>query len=176
MAARKKQREKSKTRPVSKKSACRGASHGRAYGWGKIFLDKEGRWFHEGVEITHQRTIELFNRSIKKQPGKGYYLQVGRERAEIEVEDTPFMVRAVDFRDRQAVLVLNDKTSEPLDPASLRVGKHNVLYCKVKSGQFPARFLRPAYYQLMSCLGEDEQGFFLEIGGQKWRIAQAAAD
>ena len=45
-------------------------------------------------------------------------------------------------------VVLNDETREPLDPASLRVGAENVLYCRVKGGH-EARFLRPAYYELM---------------------------
>ena len=45
---------------------------------GEIFLDKEGRWFHEGVEITHARTLELFSRSICADAGGGYRLQIGR--------------------------------------------------------------------------------------------------
>jgi len=171
MAARKKREEKS-VRSASKKSARQESPGARHHSCGKIFLDKEGRWFHEGVEITHQRTVELFSRSIKKDPSGGYYLQVGREAARIEVEDTPFMVRSVDFQNGELSVELNDQTSEPLDLASLRVGKNNVLYGKVKSGQFPARFLRPAYYQLMRCLGEDGKGFYLEVNGRKWRIAQ----
>ncbi len=33
-----------------------------------LFFDKEGRWFHEGVEITHRRTCVLFSRNLHKGP------------------------------------------------------------------------------------------------------------
>ena len=141
------------------------ASPARPYG--KIFINKEGKWFHEGVEITHERTLELFSRSIVKDPAGGYLLQVGAERAKIEVEDTPYIVRSVEFNNGSVMLELNDKSSETLDPGSLQVGQKNVLYCRVKSGEFPARFLRPAYYQLMTRLEQDSKGFYLEIGGSK---------
>jgi len=142
---------------------------------GEIFLDKEGRWFHEGVEITHPRTIELFSRSVVKDDDRGYLLKIGKERARIEVEDTPCFVRSVEFRNNEVFLELNDKSVESLNPCSLRVGKDNVLYCDVKSGQFPARFLRPAYYQLMTRLEQDEKGFYLEIAGSRRYFAKPAA-
>lgn len=136
--------------------------------FGEIFLDKDGRWFHCGEEITHERTVELFSRSVHKDPSGGFRLQVGAEWAKIEVEDAPYIVRSVDFQGRQILLALNDKTREELSPETLRVGRKNVLYCDVKSGQFPARFTRPAYYQLMSRLGQDPQGFYIEYDSRRW--------
>ena len=138
--------------------------------FGEIFLDKDGRWFHCGEEITHERTIELFSRSVFKDPSGGFRLQVGREWARIKVEDTPYMVRSVDFKGGEIMLGLNDKSQEPLCPETLWVGGENVLYCEVKTGRFPARFTRPAYYQLMACLGQDRQGFYLEYRGRRWHF------
>ena len=140
--------------------------------FGEIFLDKDGRWFHCGEEITHERTVELFSRSVFKDPSGGFRLQVGREWARIKVEDTPYMVRSVDFKGGDIMLGLNDKSQEPLSPDTLRVGRENVLYCDVKSGRFPARFTRPAYYQLMTCLGQDGKGFYLENLGRRWYFAR----
>ena len=137
---------------------------------GKIFLDKEGRWFHEGVEITHPRTIELFSRSVVKDPSGGYRLQIGKEWAKIEVEDTPYMVRSLEIKKDKIILILNDKSQEELDPTTLWLGKDNVLYCKVKNGEYPARFLRPAYYQIMQFLEEDEKGFFLSLKREKFYL------
>jgi hypothetical protein len=142
---------------------------------GEIFLDKEGRWFHEGVEITHARTLELFSRSICADAGGGYRLQIGREWARIQVEDTPLVVREATFQGERVELGLNDRSREFLDPASLRVGRENVLYCRVKGGRFPARFLRPAYYQLASRLEQDEDGYFLQVdGGRHYLRGQEA--
>jgi hypothetical protein len=156
-----------KGKKIARAAESSGGVISSARPYGKIFISKEGKWFHEGVEITHERTLELFSRSIVKDPAGGYMLKVGAERAKIEVEDTPYMVRSVEFNNGSVMIELNDKSSETLDPGSLRVGKKNVLYCRVKTGEFPARFLRPAYYQLMTRLEQDPKGFYLEIGGSK---------
>lgn len=136
----------------------------------RIFLDKDGRWFHEGVEITHPLTLELFSRSVRRGPDGGYWLQIGPERARIEVEDTPYMVREATWRDGEVELKLNDGSLERLDPSTLWIGKGNVLYCLVKPEKLPARFLRPAYYQLVSRVEQDEIGYFLSLRGKKFYL------
>ncbi|HVO83919.1 MAG TPA: hypothetical protein VMU60_05795, partial [Syntrophobacteria bacterium] len=64
--------------------------------------------------------------------------------------------------------------TEPLDPASLWVGEENVLYCIVKAEGLPARFLRPAYYQLAEFIQEDTArgGFYLPVGGRRYYIRE----
>lgn len=141
------------------------------YEAGRIFLDKEGRWFHDGEEITHERTMALFSRSVQKDPAGGYCLVVGPEWAKIEVEDTPFMVRQVTVEAESVRLHLNDGGEEKLDPATLWIGKNNELYCRVKQGEFPARFLHPAYYELMhKCLEEGPEGFAVRLGEELWPL------
>ena len=140
------------------------------YDAGELFLDKEGRWFHEGVEITHRRTLDLFSRSLQPDLSGGYKLVVGLEWAPVRVEDTPYVVRQVTFDHDLAVLHLNDGTSEDLIEATLRQNADHVLYCDVKECRFPARFLRPAYYQLMERLREVEDGYAVELGGRLWLI------
>jgi hypothetical protein len=65
-------------------------------------------------------------------------------------------------------LVLNDETREALDPSTLRVGADHVLYARVKDGRHDARFLRPAYYELMrhAVAGPGETPA-LPIGGRR---------
>lgn len=141
------------------------------YQGGEIRLDKEGRWFHEGVEITHKLTADLFSRSVRKNPeGEGYILEVGMEWCPIVVEDTPFVVRRAEVKDERAVIWLNDGTVEDLDLSTLRVGGENVLYCDVKNGEYPARFLRPAYYQITGTLEETEKGYAIRVGDKLWPI------
>jgi uncharacterized protein len=140
------------------------------YKGGEIRLDREGRWFHEGVEITHELTLDLFNKSICKDPKGGYQLVIGLEYSPIVVEDTPFFVKSVDIEDDRALLKISDGTEEDLVPQTLRVGDDNVLYCDVKKCQMPARFFRPAYYQLMKNLEETKDGFAVKIGDKTWPI------
>jgi len=129
-----------------------------------LFLDKEGRWFHEGVEITHARTRLLFAKNIRRDSTGRYYVHVGPESAEVVVEDAPYTIRSVtiqedpDERPQDYILHLNDETQESLEPGSLVVSDQNVMYCNVKGGSERARFLRAAYYQICSRLEYDETG------------------
>jgi hypothetical protein len=128
-----------------------------------LFLDKEGRWFHEGVEITHLRTCLLFSKNLKRDPTGTYYVRIGRESAQVALEDAPYTIRSVTIQEGPGklpsdyILHLNDETRELLVPESLTVGAHNVLYCRVKAGSERARFLRPAYYQICAKIQYDEK-------------------
>jgi hypothetical protein len=139
---------------------------------GQIRLDKEGNWFYEDEPITHELTVELFSRSVFKDPEGGYRLVVEPEWARIIVEDTPYMVRRVRWAHEKAMLILNDKTVEELSPETLWIGKDNVLYCMVKNNEYPARFLRPAYYELLKNLVEKNKKYFLKIGGQLYPLEE----
>jgi len=129
-----------------------------------LFLDKEGRWFHEGVEITHERTCRLFSKNIRRDATGRYSVRVGRESAEVVVEDVPYIVRSVTIQEgpggraNDYILHLNDETQEFLAHGSLAVSRQNVLYCMVKGGSERARFLRTAYYQICLQLQCDEKG------------------
>ena len=127
-----------------------------------LFLDKEGRWFHEGVEITHARTLLLFSKSIRRDLTGKYFVQVGAESAEVIVEDAPYTVKSVTVCEgpegspEDYLLHLNDETRERLEPDGLVVSDENVMYCRVKGGEERARFLRAAYYQICAKLQYDE--------------------
>ena len=144
----------------------------------KIFMDKEGRWFHEGVEISHSRTSLLFSKMLNKGPNGKYYITVKNESVMVELEDAPFVVKSVTvIKNKEGfvqdfILHLNDKSQEPLVPDTLMLGEENVMYCKVKKASERARFLRPAYYQLCSQIeaGETKGQYFLPWQGKKIRI------
>src|SRR5271157_5695563 len=120
---------------------------------GKISFRRDGNWYSDDERIDNPRIALLFSRSIKRNPDGSYYLHVAEERASITVEDTPYVVKSVEGDARAGFrLVLNDDEREPLDPASIEVGPENVLYARVKGGDYRARFLRSAYYHLSDCI------------------------
>lgn len=144
-----------------------------------IHIDKDGTWFHHGAPIIHQGILQLFYRSIR-QDEKGRYLLVLKEQTcVLEVEDTPFVIARTtlmppdpdDSRER-FLLRLVDGTEETLDPATLTVAADHVLYCKIRGGRFPARFSRPAYYQLARHIEQDAKtrGFFLMVAGRRYHL------
>jgi hypothetical protein len=105
---------------------------------------------------------------------------MGKQRCYLEVEDTPLVITGVLHTaeregDKPGQLLLAIKhleTPEPLDPASLWIGEQNVLYCRVMDDGIPARFLRPAYYQLAEFIHEDKEQnrFYLSLGGKRFYI------
>ena len=139
---------------------------------GRISFRRDGNWYTDEERIDNPRIALLFSRSIRRTPDGSYYLQVAEERAAISVEDTPYVVKAVEG-DAQCgfAVVLNDDEREELDPATLEVGPDNVLYCGVKGGAFRARFLRTAYYHLSPGFEADEcGGFSISVRGRRYPL------
>ena len=143
---------------------------------GTIRFGKDGRWYSDGEPIPNRAICRLFSRAMKVQTNGRGRLELGEDKAEVTIEDTPWVVVAVEGDPaRGFTVVLNDETREPLDPASLRVGAENVLYCRVKGGH-EARFLRPAYYDLLRHAEPDEGGrVVLPVGGRRVPLGERPA-
>lgn len=135
-----------------------------------IFIDKEGKWFHKGLEMIHRDFIKLFYENMTMDNKGRYIISMAGDRCYVEVEDTPFVVwRTEVTNDEQKgnrfFLVLSDDTREELDPETLFVGKEDVLYCRIRDRAYLARFSRPAYYQLASYVEEENGIFSLSVRG-----------
>lgn len=135
----------------------------------KLRFGSDGRWYADADPVLHERLARLFSRYLRRKPGgDGYEIWIDeRYHADVEVEDTPYVVTTVDNEpDEQFSIDLNDGTTELLDADTLQVSPENVLYCRVKNGRERARFLRPAYYQLTRYIEDAGNGRFqLRCGG-----------
>lgn len=142
-----------------------------AGGPGEIRIDKEGAWFFNGVPIVNKNVLALFNAGIEPDGGNGYRLRIGAEVSPIVVEDTPYVVRRIERGQgpdgRGFFMQLSDGSSERLRLETLYVSGENVPYCRVKNGRFPARFLRPPYYQLAEHIEQEDDRFFIREGDKK---------
>ena len=111
---------------------------------GKISFRRDGNWYSDDERIDNPRIALLFSQSIRRNPDGSYYLQVAEERASITVEDTPYVVKKVEDDELGGfVMVLNDETREPLDPAALEVGADNVLYARSRAANIARGFCAP---------------------------------
>jgi hypothetical protein len=136
----------------------------------RIFIDKEGNWFQDGIPILHRWTY-LYNNSLLKRDEQGrYYIDEGRGKVFAHVEDTPFVVKMIDRREDGIYLTLNDETEEKLDFRTLMINKDNIPYAKVKGGEFDARFTRPAYYEIAKSLKEESGRYYLELDDKRYHI------
>ena len=143
-----------------------------------IYIDKEGRWFHKGVEMIHREFIRLFYQHMEMDSRGRYIINLGADRCYVEVEDTPFLVRRTTFKkanetnNSRFILFLSDDSQEALSPDTLSIGENNVLYCKVRNRTFSARFDRAAYYQLAEYVVEENNRYSLPLNGEKYIILE----
>ena len=122
----------------------------------ELRIDKEGKWFHEGVEIIREDIRDHFSRHLVLCEDGSYCVRIGNDECPVIVEDVPFVVvRATKEAGGGLTLVLNDGHKEPLIAGTIRFGPSNIPYCRVLNGM-EARFSRPAYYQLAELIEYDE--------------------
>lgn len=143
-----------------------------------IRIDKDGVWYYNGNEIFRDEIVRYFYQNLKRDEAGRYLIELDDDCCYLEVEDAPFVVRAVyrctgrtdneDFFN----LLLSDYSIEKLNPDSLWAGKDNVLYCSVKENTFVARFSRASYYQLANFIecGDNEDEYFILLNGKHFLI------
>jgi hypothetical protein len=143
---------------------------------GRIRFGKDGRWYSDDEPIPNRAICRLFSRALQVSADGRARLELGEDRAEVIVEDTPWVVTAVEGTPPAGfTIVLNDETRELLDPDSLTVGPGHVLYCRVKGGGHRARFLRPAYYALVRHAETGPDGtVVLPVGTRRVALAARA--
>src|SRR5579884_1920259 len=105
----------------------------------RIYIDKEGNWYQDGIPILHRWTYLYNNKLLRRDEEGRYYIDEGRGRVYAHVEDTPYVVKMIDKRTDGLYLILNDETEEKLDFDTLWMDEENIPYTKVKNGEFEAR-------------------------------------
>jgi hypothetical protein len=164
-----------------------------------LVLHHDGRWSHEGMPILHARLRAAFDRSVRFLPeapqgcaaqrASGerspiepgcFVVQLGRFRGRIEVEEAAFFVR--DFDAATGAIRLSDGSSEPLDPATLRLSpRDGAALCAVKRSLAPpdgllARFTHAAWAELLDALEGPESAPRLRVGGRSAPLPQRVLD
>ncbi len=136
-------------------------------------LDAHGRWFHDGVPVTHPGLAQSFARWIARHPDDGRaILSNGYDWCYLTVEATDCFVTKLSSRPDGAIeLTLFDGSCEPLEPHSLRVDQDGLLQCKMADGRI-ARFGRQAQLAVAERL-VDEDPPAIEIAGQRFVIEVA---
>ncbi len=142
-----------------------------------ILIDREGRWFYQGQEMVRRDFIRLFYRNMERDGSGRYLITLAGDRCYLDVEDAPYVVwrtvkKGEEPGTRHFMLHLSDDSREELVPETLYVGRDHVLYCRVRGGDFPARFSRPAYYQLAEFIEEKDGDFVLPAKGMRYPIRQ----
>jgi uncharacterized protein len=114
-----------------------------------ISVDREGRFIHEGGEVTHEGLKQALFRWLDRLPPPDgrYVLRLDERRFAFleDVADTPLVARAARIDPAGDVhLALSDGSEEPLDPATLTVDDAGVLRAWVRGGRLEARLATSA--------------------------------
>ena len=117
-----------------------------------IRVDREGRFIHEGAEVTHAGLRQALFRWLDRlpPPDNRYVLRLDERRfAYLDVDDTPLVARAarIDATIDPAGtiwLALSDGAEEALDPATLTVDGDGILRAWVRGGRLEARLATSA--------------------------------
>jgi len=136
-----------------------------------IRLDAEGRFWHEGDEVTHHGLKAAFYRWLDREADGRWVLRLDERRfVYLEVEDAPFVVRSLRWQDDRAYAQLSDGSEELLDLSSVRLAKDEIAYATVK-GRFPGRFTNTAWNTLGERLVERDGGLWIDGAGGPYRLA-----
>jgi len=134
-------------------------------------LDTEGNLWHEGTLFEDPALLKFYMRKMEKTPEGKFKVLCQGETCFIEPQDVPYVILGIERKGDQVELIFPGNYREILDPATLYVGKENVLYCKVRDGAFEARFSRKPFWEITHWVeqGQDKK-FFLNLGGEKFQI------
>jgi hypothetical protein len=123
-----------------------------------IRVDREGRFIHEGAEVTHPGLKSALFRWLDRLPPPDgrYVLRLDARRfAYLDVDDTPLVVRAARLDPGGVIhLALSDGAEEPLDPATLTIDESGILRAWVRGGRLEARLSSSALAALADQLTE----------------------
>ena len=139
-----------------------------------LVLDREGRWYDQGVRVTNPRLAEFLLTHLARDSDGRYLVVVGRDKRYVEVEDAPYRALGIEVADtasaRERLIVrLNDGSLEPFDPATFWIGHDGSPYCLVRNRAHRVRFTAESYRQLSAFISEEaETGrYMLQIGSDR---------
>ena len=136
----------------------------------RIFIDKKGNWFQDGLKITHRWTYLENNKNLDVDEEGNFFVDEGYGRVYVEVEDTPFVIKMINLKEGRFYAHLNDETVEELIPDQVTICAENVPYTVVKNGKFKARFTTPAYYELTKHIILENDDYYIRSQNGKIKI------
>jgi len=128
-------------------------------------VDFEGRWYGPDGKEVNEASLYFLSQNIRTDE-QGYFIALGYGPVKLVVEDVPFVimdVRRVEGAEPATLeLTLPGGAIEPLVPESLsKKGEH--YYCRVKSGNIPARFGEGPKRELLKYLTFEGEDIFLTL-------------
>ena len=134
-------------------------------------LDRAGKLWHQGDEITHPRLRQAILRWLDvRDDGRDIVRLDDTRYAYVDVEDAHLRATSARWDGDRVLLHLDDDTEEELDYATLALGAGNAIYCRVRAGRLRARLTTAAHQAIAPRIVEESSGFALDAAGKRWPI------
>ncbi|MFN3618928.1 DUF1285 domain-containing protein [Sphingorhabdus sp.] len=117
----------------------------------EMHIAADGKWFHQGGEITRPTMIRAFSSLLRRDADGRHWLVTPQQKLSIRVEDAPFI--AVELQtegegnNRVLAFRLNSDDLVVADADHLIEMRGGLLYLHVRAGLW-AKLARPVYYEL----------------------------
>lgn len=138
----------------------------------EVRLTADGRWLHDGQEVTHARTRDAMHRGIEPWTGGGGYdwvVRIGGQAYPVVVDDSPWLARRAKIDGTDLILYLN--TGEEIRMKAgvgvVWLDPDDVLHCSLPDGR-RCRLLRMAQGDLMESIVQGNGSVAaLVVGGRE---------
>lgn len=111
----------------------------------------DGRWYHQGGEITRPAMIRAFSSLLRRDADGSHWLVTPQQKLSIQVDDAPFVAVEIQSeghgKTRSLAFRLNSDDLVVAGPDHAIELRGSLPYLHVRSGLW-AKLARPAYYEL----------------------------
>jgi hypothetical protein len=136
-----------------------------------LVLDRDGKLWHQGSEVTHPRLRQAVLRWLDvRDDGRDIVRLDDVRYAYIDVAEDHLRVVSAHWDDDRLMLSLDDGSTEELDYPSLRVGADEGLRCRVRGGKLRARFSTAAQQVALERVEDDGGDVWLPAAGTRWPL------
>ena len=141
-------------------------------------IASDGKWFHQGGEITRPAMIRAFSSLLRRDPDGNHWLVTPQQKLSIMVDDAPFIAAELqsegDGPDRTLAFRLNSDDLVFADADHGIESRNGLLYLHVRGGMW-AKLARPVYYELANlALAENPEDPSIWSKGTQFKLAAPA--
>lgn len=134
----------------------------------------DGKWYHQGGEITRPAMIRAFSSLLRREGDGVYWLVTPQQKLSIEVDDAPFIAVEMQSegggRDRKLAFRLNSDDLVVAGPDHAIEIRGDLPYLHVRGGLW-AKLARPVYYELVElALADNPESPSVWSGGVEFAV------
>lgn len=139
-------------------------------------LDRAGKLWHQGAEVTHPRLRLALLRWLDVAQGRDVVRLDEKRYAYVDVEDAHLRARSARWDGDRCMILWDDERERELEYGALAQAADHAIYTRV--GALRGRIASPAYQVLTERVEEDPAapaGFSLAAAGRRWPIGRRGA-